>query len=97
MTKVKCADGSFEDVDQEELEAASEIFNQSKLKRLAELEGMSVDDLLQKNITDCVVPSICMNPNCDYSTGMEPDQREGWCEMCDAMTMCSCLVLAELI
>jgi len=29
MAKVKCADGSFEDVDQEELEAASEILDKT--------------------------------------------------------------------
>ncbi len=46
---------------------------------------------------DSVSPAICMNPQCDYTTEMEPDQNEGWCEACGTNTLVSALVLAELI
>ena len=34
---------------------------------------------------------------CDYTTGMEPDQDEGYCEACGGNTVTSALVLAGLI
>ena len=69
-----------------------------KLERLAEQEGFpSVEALLEENAVDSVVPGICMTEGCDYSTGVEPDSRAGWCEECAAGTMKSCLVLAGVI
>ena len=41
-----------------------------------------------------VVPGICP---CGYSTDVEPDQRAGWCEYCEAGTVRSALVLAGLV
>ena len=69
----------------------------SKLEKLAEIEGMEVMEMLEAATFDSVVPAICKNPDCDSSTGMEPDQDQGWCEECDAGTLVSCLVLAGLI
>ncbi len=46
---------------------------------------------------DSVCPAICMNPRCDYTADLEPDQDEGWCEACGTNTLVSALVLAELI
>jgi hypothetical protein len=42
-------------------------------------------------------PSICMTEGCDYTTEMEPDQAEGYCEACGGNTVTSALVLANLI
>jgi hypothetical protein len=73
--------------------------NRQKLRKLAEIEGFeSVTAMLEMACMDSVVPAICCNPeepNCDYTTGMEPDQRGGWCD--EANTMKSCLVLAGVI
>lgn len=70
----------------------------SKIKELAEQYGFDdTMDMLEEASMDSVVPAICMNPDCDYTTGMEPDQSEGWCEMCDTNTVKSCLVLAGIM
>ena len=70
----------------------------AKLDKLAENEGFSsVNSLLEFAAFDSVVPAICMNPECDYTTGMEPDQDAGWCECCDTNTVKSALILAGFI
>jgi hypothetical protein len=69
-----------------------------KLAQLVESEGYdTLEDLLQAVITDSVSPGICMTEGCSYTTEVEPDQREGWCEVCDKGTVASALVLAEII
>ena len=69
-----------------------------KLDLLVESEGYdTLEDLLQAVITDTVSPGICMTEGCSYTTEVEPDQREGWCEVCDKGTVASALVLAEII
>lgn len=78
--------------------ALSEETRLKKLRTLAEIEGYdSVEDMLEEAVRDAVSPAICVNPDCDYTAEMEPDQREGWCEMCDTNTVQAALVLAELI
>lgn len=58
----------------------------------------SVDEFLDSGTAlDSVVPGICMNPDCDYTTGVEPDQYEGWCEICGAGTVKSALILMGVI
>jgi len=44
-----------------------------------------------------VCPAICMTDGCDYTTEMEPDQDQGFCEACGGNTVTSALVLAGLI
>lgn len=69
-----------------------------KLRTLAEIEGYeSVEDMLEATALDAVSPAICVADGCDYTAEMEPDQREGWCEMCDTNTVQAALVLAGLI
>lgn len=70
----------------------------TKLELLAEIEGYEdTMELLEENAIDSVVPGICMNEGCDYTTEVEPDCREGWCECCDTNTVKSCLILANII
>lgn len=70
----------------------------AKLRKLVESEGYpSVDALLQACIADSVSPGICTEPECDYTTEIEPDQRRGYCEACGGQTVQSALVLAGLI
>jgi hypothetical protein len=68
-----------------------------KLTTLAEAYGLTVDELIEEYALDCVVPGICMNPDCEYTAEYEPDQREGYCDMCDTGSVRSALVLAGLI
>ena len=68
-----------------------------KLEKLAELEGMSIDEMLEEATFDSVARSICKNPGCDYTTMMEPDQDRGWCEACNTGSVVSCLVLAGIL
>ena len=70
----------------------------SKLQTLIELEGFdTVDGFLVEFAFDSTVPGICMNPDCDYTTYYEPDQDEGWCEICDTNTVKSGLLLAGIL
>jgi len=69
-----------------------------KLERLAELEGYEDSmEMLEEASTDSVVPAICMNQGCDYTTGIEPDQNRGWCEECEMGSVKSCLIPAGVI
>ena len=55
----------------------------TKLKRLLEIEGFgSLEDLARSALSDCVSPAICVDPDCDYTANMEPDQDRGYCENC---------------
>ena len=72
-----------------------EIAMKSKLETLAEIEGMDVMEMLEHATFDSVAPGICAN--CDYTCEVEPDQRKGYCEVCDTQTVSSCLILAGVI
>jgi hypothetical protein len=69
-----------------------------KSEKLAELEGYdSVEDLIAIAMTDSVCPGICMNPLCNYTVEVEPDQREGYCEICDDNNVQSILIIEGII
>jgi len=68
------------------------------LNRLAAAEGYDDPlELLEDAIFDSLVPAICLNAECGYTQDLEPDLTGGWCENCQAATMASALVLANLI
>jgi hypothetical protein len=70
----------------------------TKLMKLCEAEGFDrLDDLLKLSVADSVCPAICMTEGCDHTTEMEPDQTEGYCEVCGGNTVTSVLILAGLI
>lgn len=69
----------------------------SKLDALASIEGLTVTSFIEEYALDEVVPGICMNPSCDYTTRVEPDQREGWCEECGSPSVRSGIVLAGIL
>lgn len=52
-----------------------------------------VTGFLAPFVMDSVVPGICMNEGCDYTTDCEPDATANWCECCDANSVCSALTL----
>jgi hypothetical protein len=71
---------------------------QQKLRTLCEIEGFAtIEELLEAASYDSVNPAICINPGCEYTAEMEPDQDGGHCEECGTKTVQSALVLAELI
>ena len=70
----------------------------AKLMELCDAAGFnSLADPLAASITDSVCPAICMTEGCDYTTEMEHDQQEGYCEACGGNTVVSALVLAGII
>lgn len=76
----------------------SSVKTTAKLAVLAKSEGYNtVEAMLEARGYDVTVPAICMTPGCDYTTYMEPDQHEGWCESCNTGTVVSMLVLAGII
>jgi len=70
-----------------------------KLKKLAEIEGYGhdINNLLRDASFDSACYGICMNPGCDYTTEVEPDQFEGYCESCGTQSVRSALALAGVI
>jgi Mg/Co/Ni transporter MgtE len=72
--------------------------DRKKLRKLAKLEDCeSVIKLLEKAVRDSVVPGMCVNPGCDFTAYVEPDQWAAWCDDCNTPTVKSCLVLADVI
>ena len=70
----------------------------SKLNQLASDWGFDDPlDLIEAYVTDGLMPAICMTRGCDYSTEMEPDQDQGWCECCGTNTVQSASVLMGII
>jgi hypothetical protein len=69
----------------------------NKLEKLAEIEGMSIEDLCSQATFDGIAKGICSNPECEYTCEVEPDQREGYCEHCGTCTVTSAAVLAGII
>ena len=72
----------------------------SKAEQLAEDWGYeSLDDALNDPdlMFDSITPGICTNPDCDYSTEVEPDCTSGYCEICETYTVKSLLILMGVI
>jgi hypothetical protein len=69
----------------------------AKLDRLAHEEGMTVIEFIDRYAWEDVVPGICVCPDCDYMTDVEPDQRHGYCEECGRQNVQSGLVLAGIL
>jgi hypothetical protein len=70
----------------------------AKLMTLCDIEGFkNIEDILISGLFDTVCPAICMTEGCDHTAELEPDQREGYCEVCGGNTMVSALVLAGVI
>lgn len=68
-----------------------------KLGYLADMFGYeSVSDMLSIATTDGIAPAICQKEGCSFIDTMEPDQTAGWCKMCKANTVVSCLVIARI-
>jgi hypothetical protein len=55
----------------------------------------TIDQLMADAITDSVCPGICRT--CGYSTEIEPDNSQGWCEECETPTVVSALRLMGVI
>ncbi len=70
---------------------------QEKLDQLAEIEGMSDMEMFEEGTFDSVCKGICINDDCDYTTTVEPDCSEGYCEVCETQTVKSALILADMI
>ncbi|MBW2121959.1 MAG: hypothetical protein JRH07_08945 [Deltaproteobacteria bacterium] len=54
-----------------------------------------LNEMLEEYGTNGTFPGIC--PECGYTTDVEPDQAEGWCEVCEKNTVVSGLILAGFI
>ena len=59
----------------------------TKLDKLCNWEGVSLEEFIEQFCHDSLVPAICMNKGCDYVEEMEINQTEGWCPECKSNTM----------
>lgn len=76
----------------------SDGLRRRKLGLLAQIEGFAdVEALLAASAALGVSAGICTAERCDYTTIVEPDQTQGYCELCRGQTVASALVLAHLI
>jgi hypothetical protein len=67
-----------------------------KIQILKDIWGyLSLAQFIEDYCLDSTVPGICMNAGCNYTDEVEPDQLEGWCEVCDSNTVKSLLLLAR--
>jgi hypothetical protein len=95
---IRHPNGSGSGSEEEEMSRVTLSTRGAKLMKLCDIEGFeTVAGLLCAAIADSVCPAICMTEGCDYTTVMEHDQREGYCEQCGGNTMMSALVLADII
>lgn len=72
----------------------------TKAEQLAQEWGYdSLDDVLQDTdlMFDSITPGICTNPDCDYTTEVEPDCSSGYCENCGTQTVKSLFILMGVI
>ncbi len=70
----------------------------SKINDLADIYGYENDmEMLEEFAIESVVPGICTNEDCSYTTDVEPDAETGWCEECETGTVKSCMVLMGVI
>ena len=68
------------------------------LLQLCEEEGFArIEGLLEAAAFDSVSPGICLTEGCGYTCEVEPDQDEGYCELCGRQTVMSALRLADII
>ena len=56
-----------------------------------------VEEALRAGVMDGICPAVCMNPECEYTCHMEPDQDQGFCELCEQNTVKSVLVITGMI
>jgi hypothetical protein len=69
-----------------------------KSTMLARFEGYNTKtELIEEKMFSSVVPGICVNDRCNYTTNVEPDCNDGWCEMCDTNTVESILILEGMV
>ena len=67
----------------------------NKLDTLVSDSGYNdVEEMLEDVMFDSTCMGICMEEGCDYSTEVEPDQCEGYCEVCGSQTVTSVIELA---
>lgn len=68
--------------------------NREAIDQLVDYEGYESDlDMMEAATFDSVSPGICMNDGCDYTTEVEPDCYDGYCECCETNTVKSGLEL----
>lgn len=69
-----------------------------RAKELLEALAESTDPdvvfaFVEAQIIDSIVPCICANGDCGFSTELESDLREGYCEDCETHSVISCIEL----
>jgi hypothetical protein len=74
------------------------LSDQDKLNDLTSSEGYdSVDEMIEAIRTDSIVPGVCMNAGCHFTTGVAPDEDHGYCERCGTRTVKSALRLRGIV
>jgi hypothetical protein len=69
-----------------------------KIKTCLDELGMTFDEFIESpEAQDSVVIGICRNKGCDYTTEVEPDCYDGWCEECESNTVRSIVSLMGII
>ena len=73
-------------------------FKQKKIETLVKHWGFkSEKEYIEGSMFSSIVGGICNNPDCDYTTDVEPDQDRGYCEICGTRTVKSGLILTGIL
>lgn len=75
------------------MEVLKVMNNYKLLEKLSEIEGMSIEKMLESAVCDGVSPGICTE--CEETREVEPDCATGYCENCQRNTVVSALMLAD--
>lgn len=74
------------------------ITNEEALQRLCDDAGFDdAIEMAEHYLLESCVPAVCMNDGCGYVADMEPDQECGWCDECQAPSLCGLMVLLGVI
>ena len=71
--------------------------SESKLEKLADMEGMSAEELLGQTVMGFSRAGICTNEGCDYTDDNCDPDGASICEECDTPTVQSACMLMGII
>jgi len=72
--------------------------DKAKIFDIVDIYGVnSVQELIDQFGDDSISPGICYNEDCDYTTEVEPDCSDGYCEDCGTNTVKSFHVILGVI
>jgi hypothetical protein len=75
----------------------TEVEKNRKIQYLLDNEGFESEEaIMEQGVMDSVILGICVNDGCNYTTDVECDSTDGWCECCEENSVVSAAALVGL-